>query len=160
MRALDYIKLIGCIVVCELVGIVGSFWTRDEIRDWYSRLNKPAFNPPNWVFGPVWTLLYVLMGIAAFMIWRRFPAQRRAVGIALMLFALQLALNGLWTPVFFGAHSLTGGLLIILLLAVAIAFTIWRFAFVSTSAAWLMVPYLLWVCFATMLNASILVRNT
>jgi len=125
---------------------------------WFQSLEKPAFNPPSWVFGPVWTVLYVLMGLAAFLVWREGPG-RRAVQVALGLFVLQFALNAAWSPTFFGAQSVGGGAAVILALLAVLAMTVWRFFGVRRLAGWLLVPYLLWVAFATALNLSILALN-
>lgn len=121
--------------------------------DWYLTLNKPSWNPPGWVFGPVWTLLYTMMAIAAWLVWRKggIAKQRRP----LTLFAVQLLLNALWTPLFFGLHMLGVAFAEIILLWIAILATILAFRKVSPSAAWLLVPYLLWVTFAAILNATL-----
>ena len=150
--------LIACVLVCEAVGAVGSFTARDEIRSWYATLNKPPFNPPPWVFAPVWLILYALMGVAVFLVLRR-GLTRGDVRIAAGFFVGQLVLNGFWSPVFFGMHSVLGGLLIVALMVLVIGATLIRFLPISRAAAWLLAPYLLWSCFATLLNASILVRN-
>jgi tryptophan-rich sensory protein len=146
------------VVGCELVGIVGALTTTTGEGSWYQGLEKPPFNPPGWVFGPVWTVLYALMGLAAFRVWRE-GTGRRDVRVALGLFAAQLVLNGIWTPVFFGAESIVGGAVIIVALLVLLAFTVRAFFRVSRAAGWLLVPYLLWVAFATALNLSIWVLN-
>lgn len=139
---------------CELVGILGSLFTRDAIPTWYASLAKPSFQPPNWIFGPVWTVLYALMGTAIWLVLRRVRdgrLRRQSVSI----FVFQLVLNGLWTPVFFGAHALGAALVIISLLMVAILMTMLTFAQTSRLATLLLVPYLAWVMFATVLNASL-----
>ncbi|WP_395742336.1 TspO/MBR family protein [Prosthecobacter sp.] len=117
---------------------------------WYEALRKPALNPPSWVFGPVWMLLYTLMAIAAWLVWKR-------VGFAspLQLYFVQLALNAAWTPIFFGAHALGLGLGVIVALWVAIALTWVSFRKVNAAAGWLFVPYLAWVTFASYLNWSL-----
>jgi translocator protein len=126
--------------------------------EWFQNLEKPAFNPPSWVFGPVWTVLYILMGLAAFLVWREGPG-RREVQVALGLFALQFLLNAAWSPAFFGAQSVAGAAVIIVVLIVVLALTVWRFFRVRRLAGWLLVPYLLWTAFATALNLSILALN-
>ncbi len=120
---------------------------------WYAALNKPAWNPPSWIFGPAWTLLYTLMAIAAWLVWRRggFRAQRGP----LTWYAIQLALNAAWTPIFFGAHALGWGLVEIVALWTAILITLLRFHRVRPGAAWLLAPYLAWVTFATALNFTL-----
>ncbi|MEP0545597.1 MAG: TspO/MBR family protein [Rhodothermales bacterium] len=162
-HALSRWKQIGIaalfIVGCELVGIVGAATTVTGDSSWYETLAKPPFNPPSWLFGPVWTALYALMGVAAFLVWR---ARREAAGTerqdasrALTLFVVQLVLNGIWTPIFFGAESIVGGAVVIVTLLVVLALTVRAFFGVSRTAGWLLVPYLLWVAFATALNLSI-----
>lgn len=128
-----------------------TFWARPDA--WYAALAKPAWNPPNWVFGPVWTTLYVLMGTAAWLVWRQggFAAQRTA----LLLFMAQLVLNALWTPLFFGLHSPGLALAEIIVLLVAVSATIHSFRRVSPLAAALLVPYLAWGCFATALTFTL-----
>lgn len=142
------------VVGCELVGITGALLTVTGDGSWYQALDKPVFTPPNWLFGPVWTLLYALMGIAAFLVWRE-GTDRRDVRTALGLFVAQLVLNGIWTPIFFGAQQIAGGAVVIVALLVVIALTIRAFFRVSRVAGWLLVPYILWVGYATALNLSI-----
>lgn len=154
----DVVKVILAIVVSELAGVIGSVFTMPSITGWYAGLTKPAFSPPNWIFGPVWTTLYALMGIAAFLIWRNGLEQRK-VKIALGLFIGQLMLNVLWSIVFFGLHSLGGAFVEILFLWLAILATIIVSAKISKPAAWLLVPYILCVSFAMCLNYSISVLN-
>ena len=125
---------------------------------WFGELIKPVWQPPNWLFGPVWTALYLMMGIAAGLVWLRGPSQ--LVRSALVAFGAQLLLNALWTPAFFGAHALGGALIVILALWLAIFTTIVRFARVSRWAAALLLPYLAWVSFATALNAELLRLNS
>lgn len=122
--------------------------------EWYSALNKPAFTPPGWVFGPAWTALYIMMAVAAILVWRR-GWDTPGVRLALVLFAVQLALNLSWSPVFFGLHQLGWSVVIILALLAAIIATTVAFFRVSTIAGLLFVPYLLWVSFATVLNITI-----
>lgn len=117
---------------------------------WYAALNKPSWNPPPWLFGPAWTLLYTLMAIAAWMVWKRV-----GFGKPLKLYFVQLALNAAWTPIFFGAHQLGWALVEIVALWVAILLTLLSFHRVNTAAGWLFVPYLAWVTFATSLNFTL-----
>ena len=156
--SIETIKLAGSIVLCMLTGFIGSFATRPKIPGWYASLQKPSFNPPPWLFGPVWTLLYILMGIALFLIWRKGLAAG-GVKIALLVFFLQLILNAFWSFAFFGAQSPLAGLVVIIALWATIAGTIAAFAPLSRVAAVLLVPYILWVSFAAILNASIYVLN-
>ena len=146
------------VLVCELAGILGALTTQTGSSTWYQALAKPWFQPPSWVFGPVWVLLYALMGIAAWRIWRRGmeqPGVRRALG----LFVLQLVLNAAWSPVFFGAHQIGLALAILAALWLVLAGTIRVFATLDRTAAWLLDPYLAWVTFALVLNAAILHLN-
>lgn len=146
------------VLSCEAVGVLGALTTATGDSPWYDSLDKPLFNPPNWVFGPVWTVLYALMGLAAYLVWRR-GREQRDVRKALALFGAQLVLNGIWTPIFFGAESVMGGAVVILSLWVVLAFTVRAFFRVSRRAGWLLVPYLLWVSYAVALNLSIWVLN-
>ncbi len=158
MKIHNTFKLITAVVVSELAGIIGSVFTMPSIPSWYAGIVKPALNPPAWVFGPVWTTLFALMGIAAFLIWKR-GSDRRDVKIALSIFLGQLALNTLWSIIFFGLHSPGGALSEIIILWLAILATIITFAKISKPAAWLLVPYVLWVSFAMYLNFSIWLLN-
>jgi len=143
------------VVICQGAGIAGSFFTIAEISTWYASLAKPSWQPPNWLFGPVWTTLYTLMGIVGVRIWAM-----TTPGDALRrLFGAQLLLNALWTPIFFGAHNLLGALIMILaldLVVVGLLSTLWRQDRISF---WLLVPYMAWILFATCLNAVILTLN-
>lgn len=137
-----------------LVGFVGSWLTAPNIDSWYQYLIKPALNPPSWVFGPVWTILYLLMGVASYLIWRQgWP--RREVKVALLIYLIQLSLNFFWSIIFFGGQNPGGALSEIILLWLAILVTIIYFAKISKPAAWLLIPYLAWVSFAMYLNAAI-----
>jgi len=154
----NIIKLLISIIVCECAGLIGSIFTMGAIPTWYATLQKPAFTPPNWLFAPVWSTLYLLMGIAAFLIWRK-GLDIQQVRIALIIFLIQLVLNILWSVVFFGLEAPLYGLIEIVILWIAILITILRFWKISLVAAWLLVPYILWVSVATALNASIWVLN-
>lgn len=147
--------LVGLIVGCQLVGVLGALITAPAIETWYATIAKPAFTPPAWVFAPVWTTLYALMGAAAFLVWQAREDRPRAVRLALGAFAVQLALNAVWSPAFFGLQSPLFGLVVIVSLLVALAGTVLAFARVSRPAAALLAPYLLWVAYASALNAAI-----
>jgi tryptophan-rich sensory protein len=151
-------KLIASIVGCELVGIAGTPFTLAAIPSWYSTLNKPSFAPPNWLFGPAWTLLYLLMGTAFYLIWKQ-GFKKKGVKTASKFFLAQLALNFIWSPVFFGLRSPQLGLITIITLWFFIALTMKKFYPLSRPAFYLLIPYLLWVSFATLLNAAIVVLN-
>ena len=136
-----------------MTGFLGSYLTMDSVRTWYVDLNRPSFAPPDWAFGVVWPILYVMMGVSAFLIWNKGIGSyklKRALG----LFLVQLILNGLWTPIFFGMHMVGFALFEITLLWIAILLTIFDFWRLSKPAALLLFPYLLWVSFAVALNAG------
>lgn len=139
-------------------GFLGSLFTMSSIDSWYRLLERPAFAPPDFVFGPVWTILYIMMGIAAYLVWKDGLSSGR-VRMALLIFLLQLSLNSAWSIFFFGLQSPISGLYIIGALWTAIVLNIFLFARVSKAAAWLLVPYLLWVSFAIYLNYSIWMLN-
>ncbi len=154
MKFKNALKLFDSILICEAAGIIGSFFTMSQIESWYVTLQMPAFSPPNYVFGPVWTTLYALMGVALFLVWRE-GLNTQHVKKALGVFAVQLVLNSLWSIVFFGLHSPLGALVVIVALLVSIVWSMIEFYKISRAATWLLVPYLLWVSFATYLNAAI-----
>lgn len=156
MKLNNTLKLIVAIVVSELAGIAGSFFTVSAIPTWYATLNKPVLNPPAWLFGPVWIMLYALMGISLWLIWKSNSKEKKK---AIWLFAIQLLLNAIWSPVFFGAHSIGSALAIIVLLWAAIVLTINIFRKVSRTAGWLLVPYIVWVSFALYLNLAYWLLN-
>ncbi len=164
MRVNNFFKLIIAIVVSELAGVIGSVFTISAIPTWYAELVKPALNPPAWVFGPAWTTLYALMGIAAFLIWSSYAKAsegqaKRKIKLALGVFGIQLFLNAIWSIIFFGLHSPGWALVDIVLLWLAIVWTMVVFYKISRPAAYLLVPYLLWVSFASYLNYSIWMLN-
>jgi tryptophan-rich sensory protein len=150
--------LILCIAVPLLIGMVGSFYTTPEIPTWYASLNKPPFTPPGWVFGPVWTTLYILMGISLFLVVRN-GLGAAPVRQGVLLYSAQLALNLFWSVLFFGMHAVFLGLLDIILLFVLIAATTALFLRISRPAAWLLIPYLCWVGFASLVNAMTWILN-
>ena len=147
------------VVLCELAGVVGSVFTFPSIGSWYASLVKPWFNPPNWLFAPVWVTLYALMGVSLGLVWNKGMGDRR-VRVGLLVFGVQLALNVLWSVVFFGAESLVYGLGVIFVLWVVIAFTMVLFYRVSGVAGLLLVPYICWVTVATILNYYLWILNT
>jgi tryptophan-rich sensory protein len=149
--------LVGFVLLAQAAGLVGLPFTDRAIGGWYDDLDKPSFNPPNWVFGPVWTVLYLLIGVAAWMVWRHHDSPRR--GTALTWWGLQLLLNAAWTPLFFGAQALWVAFIELAVLWVAVILTIGEFRRIDRVAAWLMVPYLAWISFAGVLNGSLAVMN-
>jgi translocator protein len=146
--------LAGLIALCLAVGALGGSVTAQAVVEWYPTLNKPSWNPPSWLFAPVWTILYVMMAVAAWLVWK--AGNSRA---GLILWGSQLALNLAWSFLFFGARSPGLGLIEIAFMWLAIAATIFLFAQKSRVAAYLMVPYLCWVSFASALNAAIYMLN-
>ncbi len=154
----NILKLVVSILLCQCAGIVGSVFTAPAIPNWYAALQKPAFTPPNWLFAPAWITLYLLMGIAAFLVWRA-GLGNQSVRTALIIFLVQLVLNSLWSVVFFGIQSPLCGVIVIVILWLMILLTIFKFARISAAAAWLLVPYILWVSFASALNISIWILN-
>lgn len=149
-----WLRLIALMMVCLGVGALGAIFTAPNIEPWYQSLAKPAWNPPDWVFGPVWTTLYLMMAIAAWLVLER-GLVRSEVKRALAWFVAQLILNAAWAPVFFGLRSPVGGMIIIIPLFVAIAGTASEFFRVNRWAGVLMIPYLAWSGFALFLNAAI-----
>jgi tryptophan-rich sensory protein len=137
------------------VGYLSGMVTRASITTWYPTLVKPSFNPPNWIFAPVWTSLYVMMGVAAGLIWNQITTQKATVTKALQFFIIQLVLNALWSYLFFGLHNLMLATIEVVLLWLMIFETYSQFAKINKTASYLMLPYLAWVSFASVLTASI-----
>jgi benzodiazapine receptor len=146
------------IIISQLAGIIGAVFTLESVTSWYAGLEKPFFTPPSWVFGPVWTALYLMMGVAAYLAWEK-GYDKRPVREALNLFGTQLALNAAWSVAFFGLRSPLAGLALIIPLWLSIVWTMQAFSGISKTAGDLFVPYLAWVSFATLLNASIVILN-
>jgi translocator protein len=185
MKFNNLLKLLLSIIICELAGAIGSFFTFSEINIWYKGLNKPFFNPPSWIFGPVWTILFVLMGVSLYLVWskkwgdsvgflnkiggenrkawntwsqRFFNGTWQKANI-ILIFVLQLVLNIAWSIIFFGMHFPGAAFFELLMLWFAIVFTIINFYRVSKTAALLLLPYILWVSFAAILNYFIWILN-
>ena len=158
MNLKDFSKLVFAILACELAGIAGSFFTMPSIPSWYASLNKPFFSPPNWLFAPVWTTLFAMMGISFFLVWQK-GLQNRGVKAAVSIFGLQLILNIFWPVLFFGLRNPFLAFIEIISLWIAIAFTIKKFYPVSRKAAYILIPYIAWVSIATALNAAIWLLN-
>jgi len=142
-----------------VVGYLSSITTQSSINTWYPTLIKPSFNPPNWLFAPVWTLLFIMMGIAAGMIWNQLENQRELVKKALLFFTVQLLLNALWSYLFFGLNNVLLALIEVILLWLVIYETFHIFKKIDKKAAYLFIPYLIWVAFAAVLNGSIYYLN-
>ena len=158
MKVSIAIKFIMCLAVTFSAPLIASLFTRESISDWYAHLNKPFFTPPNWVFGPAWTVLYLLMAFSAALVWQKGFA-KPLVKIALALYLLQLILNGLWMPLFFGLKMPLLAFFEIVLLWSAIILTIVSFARVSKPAVLLLLPYIAWTSFAAVLNFSLWLLN-
>jgi tryptophan-rich sensory protein len=154
----DWIRFIVSVVGCEVGGILGTPFTVIALPTWYATLNMPSFAPPNWVFGPVWTLLYFLMGTSFYLIWKQ-SWQKKKIATAGRFFLAQLALNFIWSPIFFGLRAPLLGLVVIVVMWILIVMTMKKFYPLSRLAFYLLIPYILWVSFATILNAAIVVLN-
>ncbi len=162
MKLSNHSKLAISLALPQLAGLFGAVFTSSAIPTWYAAINRPSLSPPNWIFGPVWTTLFILMGIAFYLVWTKWavlPWTKRQKRLALVLFGAQLVLNTLWSIIFFGLQSPGGALIEIVFLWLAIAATIITFAKISRPAAWLLVPYIAWVSFASYLNYAIWTLN-
>lgn len=154
---IKWLSLIVSIGVSLLAGIIGSFFTFDAIPTWYAFLNKPFFSPPNWIFGPVWTTLYILMGISLYIIWQSKKSTKRTQ--ALILFGVQIVLNAVWSILFFGLQSPLVAFIEIIILLFAILLTAKYMYSISKVAGYLFIPYICWVTFASILNFAIYLLN-
>ena len=152
------VRLIAAILVCQLAGAIGSIFTAPAISGWYASIEKPLFNPPNWIFAPVWTTLFLLMGISLYLVWDK-GLEKKEVKLAVFVFGLQLALNIVWSFLFFGLQNPFLAFIEIALLWIAILANIVFFYRISKKAGLLLVPYLLWVSFAAFLNYNIWMLN-
>ncbi|WP_406657963.1 TspO/MBR family protein [Methanolobus sp. ZRKC2] len=157
-RDVDWKKLIASLVICQFAGIFGAIFTTPAIPTWYAALEKPFFVPPSWTFSVVWPILYLLMGLALYIVWEK-GWEYREVKVAMGVFGLQLFLNFLWSVLFFGLQSPFLGLMGIVILWLVILVTIVLFYRISRAAGLLLLPYILWVSFATLLNYYIYILN-
>jgi translocator protein len=149
-------KLVIAILIPQVSGVLGALVTVSSVGSWYQTINKPSFNPPSWIFGPVWTSLYIMIGISLYLMWKsNHPFKKKAM----WLFGIQMVLNALWSPAFFGLESPLLGLIVVIPLWVSILACIKVFKPISNLAAYIFIPYFLWVSFATLLNASIWYLN-
>lgn len=153
-----FFQLMAFIMLCVFAGLFGSFVNYTALDTWYPTLVKPSFTPPPALFGIVWTALYILMGISAYLVFRQ-AGKKKGIRNALYVFGIQLVLNALWSVLFFGLRSPLLGLIEIIVLLFAIAFTIHKFYPISRAAAWLLAPYLLWAGFAAVLNYYFWILN-
>lgn len=149
-----YLKLLAAIIICQLAGIVGSIFTFDSLTTWYATLNKPFFQPPNWLFGPVWIILYTLMGISLYWILNKKKNKK-----ALKIFSVQLILNAVWSIIFFGMKNTLFAFFEIILLWIFILWMIMEFYKLDKKSAYILVPYLVWVSIAAILNLSVYLLN-
>jgi tryptophan-rich sensory protein len=152
------LKLLIAILICLTIGSASGFLTANAITDYYLHLNKPTWNPPNWIFGPVWTTLYIMMGVSLWLVWKS-DLSKTLVQKACLVFALQLFLNFWWSIIFFNMQSPGWAFVEIILLLSAIIYTIFQFSKISKPAAWLLFPYISWVSFASILNFKIFSLN-
>lgn len=155
---INWKRLVVSLAVCQGAGLVGSIFTFQTVSWWYPTLQKPAFTPPSWLFGPVWTILFVLMGLALYRIWNK-GLKKKGVVDGLALFAVGLALNVVWSYLFFGLRNPFLGLVEVVVLWGAILLTIIKFLKIDRLAGYLLIPYLLWVSFASILNLAIVLLN-
>ncbi|OQA31167.1 MAG: TspO/MBR family protein [archaeon ADurb.Bin336] len=157
MDSKKVLKLFALIILCEVVGSIGVIFTYPAIPTWYAFINKPFFSPPNWLFAPAWIILFLLMGVALYLILESKSSNQK--NLAIILFAMQFFFNVLWSFLFFGLKSPLLGLIGIIVLWFSILATILSFYKISKKAAYLLIPYILWVSFATILNLAILLMN-
>jgi translocator protein len=155
---MNIIRLFFSIALCQTAGVVGSFFTIPAIPTWYASLNKPTFSPPNWIFSPVWIILYTLMGISLFLVWSK-KGKKIQVRRGVIIFMIQLVLNALWSILFFGLQSPLAGMIDIILLWGAIGLNVYAFFRLTLWAGWLLIPYWAWVSFAVILNITLLTLN-
>ena len=149
--------LIISILIPQTAGILGSIFTSSNIETWYKKLNKPIFTPPNWVFAPAWTLLFILMGLSLYLVYMSDTSDSR--NMYLIFFFVQLFLNFLWNILFFGLHNPLLGLIEIVVLIITVGITTYYAFKVNPTSGYLLLPYILWLCFATALNSGILILN-
>ncbi len=154
-----YVKIIITVSICLGVGYLSSIVTQSSIATWYPTLIKPSFNPPNWIFAPVWTLLFILMGISAGLVWDKYDEDKELVKKGMLFFAIQLVFNALWSYLFFGLNNLLLASIEIILLLLLIYETYIIFKKMDKKASYLLIPYMLWVGFATILTVTIYLLN-
>lgn len=157
MKRSDITKLIIAILIPLALGAIAGRFTSQAVPEWYSTLNRPSFSPPNWIFGPVWTVLYILLGTTLFLIWKQTPSKER--NNALWIFSIQMFFNFMWSFVFFYFNQIGLALIVIILLWICILFMLISFYKIKPWAAYLNIPYLLWVTFASVLNSAFYILN-
>jgi len=159
-----WVKLLLCIILVQLIAFLGSVFTVSSIETWYDSLIKPSFNPPSWLFGPVWTILYLMIGVSLYFFItsnpkKNYAEKNKIKKIGYWIFGIQILLNGIWTPLFFGLHNIPAALIVIIFLWLSIIANIFAFYKISKISAYLLVPYLIWVSFASVLNFSFWLLN-
>lgn len=160
MKKIDYKKLVICLLIPQLAGLLGSIANFTSLDSWYISLVKPSFNPPSWIFGPVWTFLFLLMGLSLYLVWQKKGSfHKKQWNLTIKIFSVQLGLNILWSYLFFFFHNPLAGFLEIILLWIFILLNIIYFYKLNKTAGLLLVPYLLWVSFATFLNFNLWILN-
>lgn len=152
-------KLLAFVLLCQLAGVIGSIFTSSSLEDWYFLLEKPPFNPPSWIFFPVWTVLYTLMGISLYLVLEK-GLQNSEVKKGILMFSFQLGLNSLWSFLFFGLKSPYYAFVEIIFLWIVIFLTILQFRTISKTASYLLIPYIVWVSFAALLNYYLWILNS
>lgn len=157
MKRSDLIKLVISILIPLALGAIAGRFTAQAVPEWFASLNRPSFSPPNWLFGPVWTILYILLGISLFLIWKQIPSKER--NKALWIFSIQMFLNFIWSFVFFYFNQIGLALIVIVCLWFSIVLMLIRFYKIKPLAAYLNIPYLLWITFASILNAGYYILN-
>ncbi|MFH1611630.1 MAG: TspO/MBR family protein [Patescibacteria group bacterium] len=161
MKAKQIFQLIGSIILCQLAGLLGSLFTIGAIDGWYQALNKPFFNPPSWLFGPVWTMLYTLMGVAFYLLWTRTPKlfKRNESKNLVFLFLIHLVFNAIWSPIFFGLHQIAFALVIIIVMVISLTYIMYKAWNIDRRVTYILIPYLAWILFASILNLALLILN-
>jgi len=154
-----YLSLVAFLAIVFAIAAIGSYATMPSVQSWYPTINKPAWSPPDAVFGPVWTILYIMIAIAGWRVWERLPKTNRLTNPTLAPYWLQLAFNAAWPVIFFAFHHIALAAIDIIALLISVAATISTFSKIDKTAAWLLAPYFLWVTFAACLNAAILGLN-
>lgn len=157
MKKINTSKFVLSIAIPLISGLLGSVFTAPAVKTWYLEINKPTWNPPSWLFGPVWTTLFILMGVALYLVWSSKPSNKARV--AIKMFAAQMVLNILWSAFFFGMQNFWLAFGEIVILWIAIALTIVDFFKVNKTAGWLLFPYIAWVSFAAYLNMTVAFLN-
>lgn len=158
MKLNNSLKFLFSIVICQLAGVIGGIFTSSSVSTWYMELKKPFFNPPNWIFSPVWITLYFLMGLSLFIVWKKGIKTKKSK-VALTIFAIQLFLNILWSLFFFGLRLPLLAFVEILVLWIFILLSVIHFYRISKIASYLLIPYILWVSFAAILNFYLWIFN-